>query len=134
MYCTLSGIRMLVRLLQPLNALTPMPATPSEMVAFSRLLQSQKAYCPRASTPLTKTDETSSLWSYHGHSEASRQYCIVPVPLMVSSPLLSSVQVTLSPSLPQSPLYTISAPKAVTGMTPTNRARTNRTLTILFFI
>ena len=43
MLVTLSGIVMLVRLLQPLNALSPMLVTLSGIVMLARLLQPENA-------------------------------------------------------------------------------------------
>ena len=84
----------LVRLEQLMNALSPMEVTPSPIVTV---------WIPER-------------FESHGKLELYVKFSIAPVPLMVSVPASSSVQVRLlpSPSAPQVPLAT-SAARAVTG-------------------
>ena len=79
------------------------------IVTLVRDLQSEKAYSPMLVTPSAITADFTL--PCHGAPEEPLSY-IYPLPLIVSTPSLSSVQVT---SAPQVPLSTMSAASAVAG-------------------
>ena len=106
----LLGNVMLAKLLQLLNAAFPILDILFGSFMLAKLLQSPNAYIPILVTPSSiTTDSILSLFAYHGEP-SQFQFAIAPVPLMVSTPSSSSIQVRLSPlfpSAPQVPLATI---------------------------
>ena len=107
---TLFEIVILARLLHPKNTESPILDILFGSFMLAKLLQSPNAYIPILVTPSSiTTDSILSLFACHGEP-SQFQFAIAPVPLMVSTPSSSSIQVRLSPlfpSAPQVPLATI---------------------------
>ena len=115
---------MLLRLVQLVKARTSISVTLSGIETLVRLVQFSKADTPIDVTPLEITTFF-TLWGF----QKPLLSAISPVPVMVSVPSLSRVQVRLSPHLPD-----VAADKAREGYKQRQKNTAINKATILFLV